>query len=264
MRRLLREPLLHFLVLGALLFLVNALAVPEIPKEKLIEFTPEIRKSLIQNFADAHKRAPSPQEVKRLADDWLLNEIVFREALAQGFDKGDEMIRDRINQKMRLLIFSNIKPDSPKEADLQKWLDANRDKYDFPERISFFDVGMGKSRTDAEVTLKLINAGKEPESVRLLARSFNARPVNTLSAAFSGQFVSELRNGPLHKWQVLRSGDEWHIVRLEALTPKKAVTVAQASGPLIDDWQQDNMRKKAAAAVRAMAKSYVIRGTTLP
>ncbi len=263
-KRLLREPLLHFLVLGALLFVINALAVPDVPKERLIELTPEIQKSLIDTFKTNEKHAPSPDEAKRLTQDWLLNEIVYREALSQGFDKGDDMIRDRINQKMRLLIFSNITPKTPKDADLQKWLDAHRGKYDVPERISFFDVPMGKSQDEAQATLKLIDAGKEPESVRLLARSFTARPMDTLTAAFSPHYVAALKNQPLHKWQVLQSADGWHIVRVEAVLPRRAVTVAEVSGPLVDEWQQDDMRKSAANAVRAMARNYVIRGAELP
>ena len=263
-QRLLREPLLHFLVLGALLFVVNAVVAPDVPKERLIEFTPEIRKSLVDTFTQQQKRAPLPAELKRLTEDWLLNEIAYREALVQGFDKGDEMIRDRINQKMRLLIFSNLTPDTPKEADLKKWLDAHRDQYDIPERISFFDLPMGKSEADAQATLKLIDAGKEPESVRLLARTYENRPVNGLVAGFSKPFVTSLKTQPLHQWQLLQMGNDWHIVRVEAVLPKRAVTVAEASGPLVDEWQQDNMRKKAQQAARVMAKSYVIKGAELP
>ena len=263
-QQFLREPLLHFLVLGALLFVINAVVAPSVPKERLIEFTPEIKKSLIDTYTEQQKHAPSPAEIKRLTDDWLLNEIVYREALVQGFDKGDDMIRDRINQKMRLLIFSNIAPDTPKQADLQKWLDAHRDIYDVPERISFFDLPAGKSEADARKTLQMIDAGKEPESVRLLARTYSDRPVNTLTAGFSQPFVAALKSQPLHKWQLLQSSDEWHIVRVESLLPKHAVTVAEAAGPLVEEWQQDNLRKKAQQAVRVMAKPYVIKGAALP
>jgi hypothetical protein len=262
-QRFLREPLLHFLVLGALLFAVNAVVAPDVPKERLIEFTPEVRKSLADTFAQQQKRQPTATEIKRLTDDWLLNEIVYREALVQGYDKGDEMIRDRINQKMRLLIFSNLSPDTPKEADLKKWLDAHRDQYDIPERVSFFDLPI-KSEGEAQATLKLINAGKEPESVRLLARTYENRPVNTLTPGFSKDFAAALKNQPLHKWQILPSGNSWHIVRVEAVLAKRTATVAEAAGPLVDEWQADNMRKKAQQAVKTMAKSYVIKGTTLP
>ena len=263
-QRVLREPLLHFLILGALLFVINAVVVPDVPKERLIEFTPEIRKSLIATFTEQQKRAPTDADIKRITDDWLLNEIVYREALAQGFDKGDDMIRDRINQKMRLLIFSNIAPDTPKDADLQKWLDGHRDRYDIPERISFFDLPMGKSQADAQATLKQINAGKEPESVRLLARTYDGRPVPSLTPGFTPAFVAALKGQPLHQWQLVQSGEEWHIVRTEALIPGHKTTVAEAAGPLVEEWQQDSLRKKAAQAVRTMAKPYVIRGAALP
>jgi hypothetical protein len=88
--------------------------------------------------------------------------------------------------------------------------------------------------------------------------------VNTLVAGFSKPFVASLKTQPLHQWQMLQMGEDWHIVRVEAVLPRHATTVAEASGPLVDEWQQDNMRKKAQQAVRTMAKSYVIKGATLP
>lgn len=263
-KRLLREPLLHFLVLGALLFAANAIFIPDVPKERLIEFTPEIRKSLIATFVEQQKRQPTPAEIKRITDDWVLNEIVYREALVQGFDKGDDMIRDRINQKMRLLIFSNLAPAMPKEADLQKWLDTHRDKYDIPERMSFFDLPMGKSRDQAEATLKLIHAGKEPESVRLLARTYASRPVPSLIAGFNKDFVAALKAQPLHEWQLLQSGEDWHIVRVEQVMPGRRATLQETGNAITEEWQQEDLRKKATQAVRNMAKPYVIRGAELP
>ena len=263
-QRVLREPLFHFLVLGALLFAVNAIVVPDVPKERLIEFTPEVRKSIIDTFAQQQKRAPTEAEIKRLTNDWVLNEIVFREALVQGFDKGDEMIRDRINQKMRLLIFSNLAPDTPKVADLQKYLDANRAQYDVPERLNFFDLPMGKSQAEAQAILDQIHAGKEPESVRQLARTYTARPENTLVPSFGKPFVAALKTQKLHEWQLMKAGDEWHVVRVEAVLPSHRVTLNEVGNALVGEWQQENMRKKATQAVRTMAKNYVIRGADLP
>ena len=97
------------------------------PKERLIEFTPEIRKNLVDTFTQQQKHAPTGAEIKRLTDDWLLNEIVYREALVQGFDKGDEMIRDRINAEDAPADRSpaTSRPIRPSmEADLQKWLEC--------------------------------------------------------------------------------------------------------------------------------------------
>ena len=112
--------------------------------------------------------------------------------------------------------------------------------------------------------MEAINAKKEPESVRLLTHTYTNRPVNTLTATFSREFSAKLKNQPLHQWQALQSADGWHIVRVEAVIPRHAMTVPEVGNSLAEDWQQDNMRKSATNAVRAMAKSYVIRGAELP
>src|SRR5262245_38894831 len=112
---LLREPLLHFLLIGSLLFAVHAVATPSISHERLIEIRPEVRQSIVDLYKSKRNTepgselpaGPSAEELERLIDVWVLNEVLYREAIAQGLDKGDEMIRERIIQKMRLLIFGN-------------------------------------------------------------------------------------------------------------------------------------------------------------
>jgi len=263
LHRALREPLLHFLVLGALIFGLNAVIAPPIPPERIITLTPEIKKQIVDAFTKDRGHAPSPEELKPLLDTWMLNEITFREALAQGFDKGDEMIRERLTQKMSLLIFSNVTVPDPTPAQLQDWLDTHRARYDVPERMSFFEVP-SMSKAEAEATLKLIDAGKEPESVRLRAHTFEDRPVGSLKGAFSDDFIAALKASPLHKWGVLPSGDAWHIVRLEAVVPLRHVDVEEVHIPLTDDWKTEQARARAVAEVREKGKSYVVQGLDQP
>src|SRR5262245_10096284 len=139
----LREPLLHFFVLGSLIFAAHAAVAPPAGRDRLIEVTPEVRQSIVDVFRVQRHRDPTPEEIGPLVDLWILNEITYREALAQGLDKGDEMIRERIMQKMRLLIFGNVAVADPSEAELQQWLDARRARYDVPQLISFFELPIG-------------------------------------------------------------------------------------------------------------------------
>src|SRR5690348_11459665 len=96
---LLREPLLHFLAIGSLIFAANAAVAPSVGKDRVVEVTPEVRQSIVEVFRVERHRDPTPDELAPLIDGWILNEITYREALAQGLDKGDEMIRERIMQK---------------------------------------------------------------------------------------------------------------------------------------------------------------------
>lgn len=263
-KRVIREPLVHFLALGTIIFVINAVVSPAIPPEKKIEVTPALRKTMVDTFSRERGRAPTPQELKGLIDTWVLNEITYREALAQGFDKGDDMIRDRLTQKMRLLIFSNVTVAEPTAAQLQNWLDTHRAQYDVPERVSFFEVPIGQSREDAETTLKQIDSGKEPESVRLRAHSFVDRPIDSLIGGFSRPFIDSLLALRVHQWQILQSTDGWHVVRLEGIVPVRRVDVAEVRDPLMQDWKQEQARARAVATVRNLGKAYVIAGVDQP
>lgn len=259
LRRLFHEPLLHFLVLGAVLFALNAFVSPDVPKERLIDVTPEIRQSIVDLFVSERQRQPSTEELERLIDTWILNETTYREALVQGLDKGDDMIRERINQKMRLLIFSNISVEEPTEADLQAWLEKRRFRFDLPERLSFFELPVGESQAEAEEILRQIESGSEPESVRLRAHIFAKRPRDSLNETFGKEFVDELASSPLGKWRTMQSAEGWHIVRLDVIDPGKRATIDDVRSALAGDWQQERARALAIEQVREMGKSYVIR-----
>src|SRR5215470_897760 len=150
LRALLHEPLVHFLAIGAVLFAVNAVVAPPVGKDKVIEVSPDVRQQIVDIFKRERNREPTSEELAPLLDGWILNEITFREALAQGLDKGDDMIRERIMQKMRLLIFGGLKVDDPTDAELRPWFEARRLRYDVPDLISFYEVPIGGAEAEEE------------------------------------------------------------------------------------------------------------------
>ena len=262
----LREPLLHFFVLGSLLFAANAAVAPSVSKDRLIEVTPEVRQSIVEIFRVQRHRDPAPDEIAPLVDAWILNEITYREALAPGLDKGDEMIRERIMQKMRLLIFGNVAVADPTEAELQQWLETRRARYDSPELISFFELPIGgpDAGDEAIKVLREIEAGEEPEAVRLRARAFPKRPRPALVDAFGSDFVERLVALPRGQWQTLQSSAGWHIVRLDNTHPGRAAALEDIREQVFSDAKQDRIRTAALATIRQLGKSYVIRRSDQP
>jgi PPIC-type PPIASE domain len=259
---LLREPLLHFLVLGAIIFAVNAVVAPSVSKERLIELTPEVRQSIIDVFQRNHEgREPTADELAPLVDGWILNEITYREALAQGLDKGDEMIRERIMQKMRLLIFGSLNVDNPTDAELLPWFEARRVRYDIPDLVSFYEVPIGglEAEEEARAILAKIEAGEEPEEVRLRAHIFKDRPLHSLEQAFGRPFLDALTASPIAKWSVLPSSAGWHIVRIDAFRPGRKVELREVATQVIAQWKDERTRIQAIAAIRDLGKSYAIR-----
>jgi hypothetical protein len=258
---LLHEPLLHFLLIGSLIFAIHAVVTPSVSKDKLIEVTPETRQSIVELFESTNQRKPTPEELARLIDVWVLNEITYREALAQGLDKGDEMIRERIMQKMRLLVFGSVTVNDPTEAELKQWFEARRERYDIPDVLSFFEVPIGGPEAEAEAKsiLQQIESGNEPEEVRLRAHIFANRPRKNLEAAFGKSFVDQLMALPMGQWQMLQSPTGWHIVRCDSIMPGRAIEFHEMQVQLINDWKDDRARNLGIAAIRDMGKSYVIR-----
>jgi parvulin-like peptidyl-prolyl cis-trans isomerase-like protein len=258
---LLREPLVHFLAIGSLIFAANAVLAPSAGKDRLIEVTPEVRQSIVEVFRVERHRDPTPTELAQLTDLWVLNEITYREALAQGLDKGDEMIRERIMQKMRLLVFSNTTVADPSEAELQEWLDRHRARYDVAETLSFFAVPVGgpEAGGEAEEILRQIESGEEPEALRLRARVFAKRPRPTVENAFGKDFADRLVGGPRGRWQALSSASGWHIVRLDNVVPGRAVALAEVREQVFGDLKQERIRTAAVATIREMGRAYIIR-----
>ena len=257
-----REPLLHFLIIGAIIFALHAAVAPSVSKERLIEITPDVRQSIVDVFKSKHEqRKPTADELAPLIDGWILNEITYREALAQGLDKGDEMIRERIMQKMRLLIFGSLKVDDPTDAELRQWFEARRLRYDLPDLISFYEVPVGgpEAEEEARAILAQIETGSEPEEVRLRAHIFANRPRHSLEQAFGKPFLDALTDLPVAKWAVLQSSLGWHIVRIDSFRPGRKVELSEVATQVIAQWRDERTRILAIAAIRDLGKSYVIR-----
>ncbi|MFG1347111.1 peptidylprolyl isomerase [Xanthobacter autotrophicus DSM 431] len=257
-----REPLVQFMALGALIFAVHAAVTPSVSKERLIEVTPEVRQSIVDAFKNAHEqREPGADEYARLVDLWLLNEITFREGLAQGLDKGDEMIRDRVTHKMRLLIFGGVDVPQPKQQELAAWYEKRRVQYDIPEQVSFIEVPFSgpDAEAAARAALAQIEAGTESEDLQNRAHIYAQRPSPTLEPSFGKDFVTALMAGPAGTWRVVPSTAGWHIVRLDTFTPGRKVPLEEVGSQVEQAWKDERRRVLAIAATRELGKAYVIR-----
>ena len=262
LRRLVREPLVQFMVLGAVIFAVHAATTPSVSKERLIEVTPAVRQSIVDAFKASHEgREPGADELAKLFDLWLLNEITFREALAQGLDKGDEMIRDRITHKMRLLIFNGVDVTEPSRAELEAWYEKRRANYDIPELVSFIAVPFTGPDAEAQsrAVLEEIRAGTEPEDVQLRALIFAQRPRPSLEPSFGKDFMEQLAAAPKGEWRVLSSAQGWYVARLDALVPGRKVDLSEVDAQVAQAWKDERRRVLAIAATRDLGKAYVIR-----
>jgi peptidyl-prolyl cis-trans isomerase C len=185
MKRLLREPLVHFLLLGAILFGVYAYAERGhggVEQSKQIRLTINDLSQLVLVFQSQWRRDPTPEELQRLVEDKLHEEILYREALALGLDKDDTIVRRRMAQKMQFLAEDVAAAREPTPEELGTWYEANRDQFALPPRVSFRhlyfspDRRGARARDDAAAALtKLAGQPEDSNLAATLADAFMSR-----------------------------------------------------------------------------------------
>ena len=257
-RFLWREPLLHFCLLGALIFGVDTLLHPPARDDKVIVVTKAMRQSFIENFDEDKERVPSGAELEKMIESWVASEILYREGKTLAVDRGDEMIRDRVAYKLQLLIFDQIRVPQPTEDDLRAWFAENHERFDEPERVGFYLTPPTDEMT-ARRQLEDIESQRESEDLQKQTRAILGRPVASLAASFGEDFRDALLRLPLGTWSVLQSKDGWHIVRLDSRRPGSPATIDSVRDEAVRIWHTDETRKRAWEAVSRLKASYTVR-----
>jgi parvulin-like peptidyl-prolyl cis-trans isomerase-like protein len=257
-RFLRREPLLHFFVLGALIFGVDAALHPPAKDDHVITVTKAMRQSFIDNFDEDKERVPSDAELEKMIESWVASEILYREGKTLAVDRGDDMIRDRVAYKLQLLIFDQIHVPQPTEDQLRDWFADNHERFDEPERVGFYLTPPTDEAT-ARRELGDIQAERESEDLQRQARAILARPVASLAASFGEGFRDALLALPLGQWTVLQSKDGWHVVRLDSRNSGEPARLESIRDEATRIWHTDETRKLAWEAVSRLKASYNVR-----
>ncbi|MDP3738485.1 MAG: peptidylprolyl isomerase, partial [Hyphomonadaceae bacterium] len=168
-KRAVREPLLHFLAIGLALFVANGLIHgPEKGPVGEIVISQGQVNQLVESFILLSGRAPSRVELEGMVDDFVTEEISYREAVAMGLDADDTIVRRRMRQKLEFLIEDASASDQPSDAELQAWLEVHAEDYRLPERRAIRQVlasgdkrGPG-AQADARAFLTKLKTGGDP------------------------------------------------------------------------------------------------------
>ena len=152
MKRLLREPLLHFLLLGAVIFAAfGFLSKRSSGEPGTIVITQGQIENLAFAFAKTWQRPPTDPELAGLIRDRVREEIYYREALALGLDKDDTVIRRRLRQKMEFVSDDIAAQAEPTDADLDAYLQTHPDKFPVEQRFTFRQVYLNPDKRRANL-----------------------------------------------------------------------------------------------------------------
>jgi len=257
-RLLWREPLLHFVVLGALIFGIDAALHPQQKDDRVVVVTKAMRQSFIDNFDEDKSRVPSDDELTKMIESWVASEILYREGKALGVDRGDDMIRDRVAFKLQLLIFDQIHVAPPTEDQLRAWFASNHARFDEQERVGFY-LTPPTDQITAQRQLEDILGQHESEELQKQTRAILARPVASLAASFGEGFRDGLLAMPQGQWNILQSKDGWHVVRLDSRRPGVLASFENVRDEVARIWQTEETRKQAWEAVSRLKANYKVR-----
>lgn len=261
LQRALREPLTHFVVLGALIFAVDhvVLGVRGDPQEIVI--TKETYAEARAAFVAGIKRQPTDAEMKVLTDRWLDNEVLFREGVALGMDKGDEAMRERLIFKVLTTTQAGLVMPKIDQAGLRAWFESRRDRYDTPSRFGFEEAVLAAGDSTPDKLQKFVtalNADKTPDLEAGL-RVFKDRPRPNLVLSYGEEFTEALEKSSVSSWVVLQSRDGPRAVRLTVLSPSQAVNYDDIKEVVFTDWKEFTSGQLTKVAIREIAKKYRVR-----
>ena len=189
--RLLREPLLQFLVLGAILFVLYGLVGKrgtEAP-EKIVVSASRIA-NLADGFARTWRRPPSKQELQNLIEDYIRDEVFYREGRAAGLDRDDVVIRRRVRQKMEFLA-EEISVPEPSESELAAFLASNPDRFRTEDRLTFHHVFLSPARRADTIDQDLKQVETAISSTAAPADAADLGDPFLLGGEFQCRFASE-------------------------------------------------------------------------
>lgn len=252
-----REPLLHFLLIGALIFAVDYALHPPAKDDKVIVVTKALRQSFIDNFDEDKERVPTDDELVKITDAWVASEILYREGKALGVDRGDDTIRDRIAFKLQVLIFSQVEAARPTEQQLREWFAKNHERFDTPETVGFYFT-LPTDEATARRELTEVESQSEGSELQNKTRAVLARPVASLAAGFGDEFRDALLASPIGQWTILRSKDGWHVVRLDSRRPGQTARFEDVVEQVDQMWRTDQSRIQAWEAVNRLKASYKV------
>jgi hypothetical protein len=258
--RWLREPLLHFLVIGAVLFGADHVTNGPADDNRAIVVDAAVDNEALKVFQEARGRAPNADELYALRRAWLDNEVLYREGLALQMDKGDKAIKDRVIFKALSMVNAGLKLPPVDDATLRAWFEAHRAKYDQPARYDFQEAVIAGDSSDAtaQAFAAALNAGR-PGDTQAGLRVFQGRPHANIVQSYGAEFAAELEAAPVGAWRAMRHGDGWRVMRLEAIVPARPAAFEPLRGVVLQDWTDSVMAEQRTAAVRTLAKKYTVR-----
>ena len=267
-RRLLGEPMLHFLVIGIGLFAAYQWMAPVDSDGRRIVITRGVVDDLVTQHVAARGREPSSAELNHLVESYVRGEILYREGVRLGLDRDDIVVKRRVRQKIEVIAEEDASTRAPTDADLSAYLTANQARFVQPAILTFEQVFLGHAASGPEVvqavaiTREGLRSGTDPEKLgkpTLLPRRMTRTPADMVARDFGASFADALENVPIGEWAgPIDSSFGAHYVRVADRTPAAAPHLAAVRDQVVREWENERRQRARDDAYTKMRGEYQV------
>jgi hypothetical protein len=257
---LLKEPFVHFCVLGAALFGLWALTRSEdeaasAPAREVVFLSSDVVDGAKMDFSEVQGRDPDEEELAALIQERITEEILYREGRALGLDKGDPIVRRRVVQKMRYLLEEGAQVAAPSAADVEAWIAARRTGT--VASVALTHVFFDKSRRtnaedDATLGLDAVSGGADLPpggDPTVFGSELTLRPLPRYRREFGPAFADGIADLAVGEWSLVPSTFGWHVVRIDERTDAAAADDTYLRDQAV--WALQQQARDAAVAAQA-------------
>ena len=271
-RKFLREPLVHFLALGAVVFLLFHFTVNrDEPQYGKIVVTPGKVEQLVIGFSRTWHRPPTQQELDGLVEDYIREDVLYREALTMGLDRDDTIVRRRMRQKLEFLTEDAAAAAPATDQDLQSWLDKHPDKFRAEPKIAFSQVyfnarrGSENASAAASKVLAQINsvrksvAAVELGDTTMLPHELPLARVDEIASVFGDEFAQQIAQLETGRWAgPVQSGYGWHLVYVSERTAERSRPLADVREAVQREWLEARRKEIVDSTYSKLREKYVV------
>jgi PPIC-type PPIASE domain len=271
-RRVLREPLVHFLVLALLVFAAHRILASSedgSPTGHIVVTAAKVE-HIATRFAQIWQRPPTAQELKGLIDEEVKEEIYVREALALGLDKDDALIRRRLRQKMELLNDTRADALSPSDAELEGFLRTHPERFAVDPAVSFHQVFLNYQRRGSKVEqtaddiLNTLRTHPESEATSLgdaslLPAETPLTSLKVIGHEFGSEFADTIAKAKVGVWTgPIVSGFGLHIVRVFERRKGSVPQLGEVRDAVLREWTNEKRKQLESERLAGLLQRYEV------
>jgi len=275
-KKLVREPLVHFLLIGVGLFLFfggrgGPASLPGgqsgPPAAKIVIAQGDINQ-MVETFTRTWQRPPTEEETKGLVEGFVRDEIYYREAVAAGLDRDDSVIRRRMRQKMEFILEDITAQADPTDEELLAYIKKHPDSYLVDPQIAFRQVYINTNKpgtsaeSDARQILAQLREGADPDSVGdpiLLEPEIRLSPLWDITKQFGEEFSRNLLELKSGKWEgPVRSGFGLHLVFVTERVEGRLPELKEVRETVKRDWMFERQKERKDAAYAKIRERYTV------